>query len=302
MWKTLKIFLILFLIINVANAKNLPEEEVYKLDNKFHDDCIQKFELERDEFIELYWNCKIDSLNAFAKEAKQSRKYDKNYFNELEKIKKIYKFRLEEGKDRVSQQLNRTRGKQTVFLKEEDGFYYNLIKEKFSTDLLVLKILKTKKAKNQIDLKDKRAIEFQIRSTCLKFKGDESKYNSCVIGEKNKQLCNTTLEESIQTRLMENKFECKKKAVDEYPDTLVLYNDQYEKLMNKKSADFVLNRKEEEEKQKQIKNLKKKLNGPKISKEQLLQMRKDSEEYCNFEKNKELELFKAILADSCNNF
>ena len=41
MWKLLKIFLLIILCFNNnLIAENLPEEEVFKIDNKIHEDCI----------------------------------------------------------------------------------------------------------------------------------------------------------------------------------------------------------------------------------------------------------------------
>lgn len=303
MWKLLKIFLLITLFLNnTLMAENLPEEEVFKIDNKIHNDCIKNVNFDDESFIQLYWSCKIDSINNLIKENKANTEYSNNYIKQLEKIKLIYRFRLEEGLDKLNQKLEAKRSKQKIFLQEEDGYYFNLIKEKYSTDLLLLNIIKTKKLQERINKRDQQIIDFQINNKCLIYKGNKYEYSSCILKEKNKQLCINTLDEAVQEKIMKNKYECKLEAIKEYPDTLVLYNDEYEKLINKgKEKEFHFDRNEIEETNAKIKALNKKISGPKISKEQLLKIRQEVEEHCNFNKNKELELFKEILLQNCEN-
>lgn len=303
MWKLLKIFLLITLFLtNTLIAENLPEEEVFKIDNKIHDTCIKNVNFNDESFIQLYWSCKIDLLNNLIKEIKGNSNYSSDYIKQLEKIKLIYRFRLEEGLDKLNQQLNTKRSKQKIFLQEEDGYYFNLIKEKYSTDLLLLNILKIKKLQERIDKRDQQIIDFQINNKCLMYKKDKYAYNSCVLKEKNRQLCMNTLDEAVQEKIMKNKYECKLEAIKEYPDTLVLYNDEYEKLINKqKDKEFQFNRNETSQIEARLKHLNKQMSGPKISKEQLLKIRQEVEEYCNFSKTKELELFKNILIQNCEN-
>ena len=303
MWKLLKIFLFIMLCFNnCLIAENLPEAEVFKIDNKIHDDCIQNLDFKDETFIKLYWGCKIDIMNNLIKEYKKDGNFSHNYIQQLEKIKLIYKFRLDEGQDKLNQKLNQKRSKQKIFLEEEDGYYFNLIKEKYNTDLLLLNIVKTRKLQDKINKRDQQIIDFQINNRCVPYKHNKQKYNLCIFNERNKQLCIMSLDEAVKEKTMENRYKCKLEAINEYPDTLVLYNDEYEKLMNKtKYKQVRFNRHELKETEKKLKALNKKMSGPKISKEQLLIIRQEAEEYCNFNKNKELELFKSILIQNCEN-
>lgn len=288
-----------FLYNNYLYAENIETPEVLRLDNYFNEQCINKYNVNSENYSELYWKCKINLLNEHIKISKKSKVHDSNYISELGKIKEVFQFRLEESVDLLYQQLYKKRFSQKIFLSEKYAYYYDLIKQNLNYELILLNLNKRKALMNK-ELKLKEELtQIQVRNKCAGIKQNTKEYDKCLLKYNNIFLCYSTLDNTIESKTLINKFDCKKQAIKEFPDSMVLYNERYDNIMSKKQDDFILNREEKKKLDKTKKELSKQISGPKISKEQLLVFRNEIENTCFYEKEKEMEFMKQIITKEC---
>lgn len=294
------LFLLLFLLDNNnLYAEYLEKQEVSKLDNYFNEECINKFNVNNENYSELYWKCKIDLLNNYITDTKKNKDYDSNYVSELNKIKQVFQFRLEESIDLVYQKLYKKRFPQKTFLNEKYAYYYDLIKQNLNYELILLNLSKKKALMNKESKLKEELHQIQIKNKCSGLKNGSKEHDLCIIKYNNVFLCYSTLDNTLEDKIMENKFKCKTESIKEFPDNMVLYNERYEMLINKKQDEFIINRAETAKLEKTKREFSKQVSGPKISKEQLIVFRNEVEKNCIFEKEKEIEFMKQIITKEC---
>ena len=303
MWKLRnKIFLFfifLFFGINNSFSEYIVKEKVVSLDASHHENCIENVNMKSPDALEFYWNCRVNLINDHINEVKKDKDFDKEYRKEIQNVKRVILYRREEALDKIYQERYSKRYVQTVFLKDTDWYYFDIINEKFSTEIIYVQQLREveflKNKKKEEQERDKRKRE----SLCYKYKYDLKKYTNCLETLRMSEVCMETLEESVLEKELEYKFECKKEAYTKYPDTLVLHNNEYERLMNLKKDKYIINRKQEEKEKERKKELNKMISGPKISKPQLVDLRKSEERDCLTTKVKDLDIFRSILLEQC---
>lgn len=302
MWKLVKnvfFVVIYFYSINSTLADYLPKDVVIKLDNDHHNICVKKFSTNADRFLELYWNCRVEQIENYKDTTNFKKDLGYDYKKEISEVKKVVKYRQQEAMDLYLQKTQNRRFKQTIFLEEDDWYYFNLIQEKFTTDLIYLEQLEIKEKQKEKEDETEKAKKIIREAKCVKYKKDSPEHNRCVKLFEAIDICLSTLEESINEKEMEYKFFCKKEAVKTYPDDLVLYNNEYQRLMNLEKDKYVIDRENDKKIEARKKELTSLMSGPKLSKIQLIELRKDKENQCIVEKQKDLELFKSILTEQC---
>lgn len=292
-------FIFLFFSINHSFSEYIDKEKVVSLDSEHHEHCIENINMKSSDALEFYWNCRVNLINDHINEIRVDKDYDKKYKKEVQSIKRVILYRREEALDKIYQEKYNKRYVQTIFLSDSDWYYFDLINEKFSTEIIYVQqlkeaeFLKNKKKEEEIEKKKKR------ESLCYKHKYDSKKYINCLETLRTSEICMDTLEDSVLEKELEYKFECKKEAHKKFPDTLVLHNNEYEKLMNLKKDKYVINREQEEKEKERKKELNKIISGPKISKPQLADLRKSEERDCLTTKIKDLDIFRNILLEQC---
>ena len=292
-------FAFVLLFISFARAEYIDKSEVLRIDNKDHEECIEKVNMHSNDALELYWNCRVDLINSYIENVKTSSEFSTDYKKELQFIKKIILYRREEALDKVYQERYNKRYVQTVFLDDKDWYYFDLINEKFSTEIIYVQQLRESKSRKQKIEEDKQKDKLQRESVCYKYKNNLKLYNKCLESLRLSAVCLDTLEESVLEKELEYKFECKKAANEKYPDTLVLYNREYERLNNIKKDEYVVDRENDKKIDNRKKELNKVISGPKLSKIQILNLRKTEEKNCFADKSRDLNVFRGVLIDQC---
>jgi hypothetical protein len=107
----------------------------------------------------------------------------------------------------------------------------------------------------------------------------------------------------VMTKIKEaesrDKFECKKRSIEKYPDHLYLYNSEYMELINRKKDEFRIDTSKEEAVERRLLELNKLMSGPRLSNIQLLNLRKFEEDKCNLDKKVENNMLKMTLNEEC---
>lgn len=292
-------FVFVIFFTNITKAEYIDKSEVLKLDNNDHEKCINKVNMFNVDALELYWNCRISLINDYISEVKNNNSYSRDYRNGLQNIKKIILYRKEEALDKTYQERYNKRYVQTVFLDDNDWYYFDLINEKFTTEIIYIQELREKKNAKQKTEENKRKQKEKRESICYKYKHDIKLYNKCLESLRLTSTCLETLEESVLEKELEYKFNCKKAANEKYPDMLVLYNNEYERLSNIKKDKYIVDRSNDKKINDRKKQLNNAISGPKLSKAQILDLRNNEEKKCFTDKIKDLDLFRSILTEQC---
>lgn len=284
----------------LAKAEYIDKEEVLRIDSYDHEECINKVNMLNADALELYWSCRVNLINDYISKTKNSPEFGLDYKKELQSIKKVILYRKEEALDKVYQERYNKRYVQTVFLEDKDWYYFDLINEKFSTEIVYVQQLREIKNERQKSDDAKRQERLKRESVCYKYKSDAKAYNRCLESLRLSSVCLDTLEESVLEKELEYRFNCKKEANEKYPDALVFYNNEYEKLNNMSKQDkYVVDRDNEKKIINKKKELDKSISGPKLSKSQILELRKTEERNCLVDKVRNLGLFRDLLIEQC---
>lgn len=303
MWKLGNKFFLFFVLIlfsvNYAYCEYMEKGEVVKLDNTQHERCINEVDMKSNDALEFYWSCRVNAINDFINKIKNSREYGRNYKKELQNIKRVIMYRKEEAMDKIFQEKYNKRYVQTVFLHDDDWYYFDIINEKFSSEIIYIQQIKqTKEKQKEIEIKDEKE-KLRRESTCYKYKSNKKNYNKCLESLRLSEICISTLENSVLEKELEYRYECLEKANEKYPDSLVLFNNEYERLVNLKKDKYIINREEDVKINKRKHELNGVISGPKLSKQQLVELRTDEKNNCIADRFKDLNMFRSILLEQC---
>ncbi len=294
-----KFFILVICIIFIQNikAESISKLSVIKLDSDHHDMCSQKVKDKND--LESYWTCRINLMQKYITTNKRNKSFSEDYMHALQTVYKIVTYRKEQCLDKIYRQKFGSRYTQTVFLNDTDAYYFDLIKERFSTDILYANQVYTKQQEEE-DLKKTRLMSrVKKEANCYHLRENSIKYTKCLELQEAKETCFEEIEKKLKDTEMQHKFECKKQAIETYPDNLVLYNREFERLNNLQHDQYIIDRdltQKTENRKKELSNL---ISGPKLSKQQLINLRKDVEIQCNIDKQKILEDLSFNLNKEC---
>lgn len=292
-------FTFVLFLTNFAAAEYIDKSEVLRLDNNDHEVCINKVNMSNADALELYWSCRVSLINDYISNVKNDSKYSSDYQKELLNMKRVIMYRKEEAMDKIYQERYNKRYVQTVFLRDSDWYYFDLINEKFSTEIIYVQQLRERKNKKKEIENNKKIDKTRRESVCYRHKNNIKDYNMCLESLRLSDVCLDTLEESVSEKELEYRFNCKVAANEKYPDTLIFYNNEYERLNNIKKDKYVIDRENDKKISDRKKELDNTISGPKLSKVQILELRKKEEKDCFNDKIMDLNLFRSILSEQC---
>ncbi|MDR2077361.1 MAG: hypothetical protein LBP39_00135, partial [Rickettsiales bacterium] len=134
---------------------------------------------------------------------------------------------------------------------------------------------------------------------CARFDLNTKDFDKCVDFYTNVDRCRTMVMTKIKEAESRDKFECKKRSIEKYPDHLYLYNSEYMELINRKKDEFRIDTSKEEAVERRLLELNKLMSGPRLSNIQLLNLRKFEEDKCNLDKKVENNMLKMTLNEEC---
>ena len=307
------IFLFLFIFINNSYAKLIPEEEVRELETQDNEICLARGINTETEFgIVFYWDCRKQLIDERIRDSRDLKGKNKFYTKELKRIRKVidnvtskiqsdFRMKLEYYEDEKKDYKIELRG--------DDKYYYNLLTF-LNYDYPLLDVNTKRKIKDIVETRarlqdDKK--ESDVRKNlekfpqCIKYNINTKEFEECINFYLSVEDCKKVVVQKIEQREIESKFNCKKQAIEKYPDYMALYNSEYEDLKNEKVDEYNIDREKEAAKQKRMAELNSLMSGPRLSKNQLLDLRAFEEKKCLMDKELENNLFKLTVGNECEN-
>ena len=327
MWKLFKITLVLFFYSNSLFAKEINysymlnsnlqiKVEYFKnMEIKDHEICIMNGLEEYVDFSEInYWKCRIGLIKDKKKYVNQKVGNNKFYSRELNKIIKVMEIRLDKSNRELlnvtgnSEELHRNKKNKELVLKDSDSYYYNLLSKKTDYPLENFNAIKNREEIKTILAKEEekrnnfsKNIQELLKNypECIKFRFKEELFKKCASLSDEIKKCLQKTELAIERKTIENSFLCKEDSVKEYPDHLALYNSEFEELKEIKLDKYVINRELEKkinDRKLELTNL---MSGPKLSKKQLINLRKYFEKQCLMDKELGMRMFMSLMENEC---
>jgi hypothetical protein len=135
--------------------------------------------------------------------------------------------------------------------------------------------------------------------SCAEFDLNTPKFNKCIEFYTNIDECRQTVLTKMKEMENRDKFDCKKRSIEKYPDHLYLYNSEYMELRNRKKDEFKIDQSKEEAIERRLLELNRLMSGPRLSSIQLLNLRKFEENRCNIDKRLENNMLRMTLNEEC---
>jgi hypothetical protein len=312
-------FAIIFLLKNsVVFAYRIPEYEVREMETFDNEVCLSRGHSTEDEYsIRLYWSCRLSLIDERIEESlnftgRYKKGWNKFYTKELKRMKTLINNVIEKIESDFETRIesiyeNNKEYERKLVLRGADKYYYNLLSF-LSLDYYPIAINSKREINEIINFRNKQQnvevktiLEEQLRKFpfCIKYDRDSNEFNECLRENRKVELCKEMTEERLRDNEMQIKFNCKKKAAEMYPDYMALYNSEFEELKNLKADSYNFDRNEKRRVEDRMKELNKLMSGPRLSKNQLIDIRKYEERKCLLDSQLEKNLFKIIVSDEC---
>lgn len=314
MRKNIKFIFFIFiftLFIHNGHSYLIPENEVREMETQDNEICLSRGINTQTEFgIRFYWECRKQLINERIKDSIDLKGKNKFYTTELKRIKKVINNVIDKLESEFKTKLNyylEDDIKYKIVLKGKDEYYYNLLtflnydypRLDVNSKKEILDIIETRK---ELKIsKEEKNIKKNLEKfpECIKYDIKSKEFTECINFKYKVEECKEMVANKLKNRDINNKFSCKQQAIDKYPDHLALYNSEYIDLKNEKVDEFNINRKKTAEKQKRLAELNQLMSGPRLSKVQLIDLRKFEEKKCLMDKELENNLFKLTISNQC---
>lgn len=316
MRKTIKLFYLIFFIfsfcfLKTSMAYTIPEDEVREIETQDNEFCLSRGTNTETEFgIKFYWDCRKQLINQRIKDSIDLKGKNKFYTTELKRIKKVINNvinRIETEFENKLEYYLKEKEDYKIVLQGKDQYYYNLLtflnysypRLSINDKKEIIQILQTRKdlsrTKEENDIK-KNLEKFP---ECIKYDIKTKEFEECINFKYKIEDCKKAVAEKLSNRDINNKFSCKQQSIDKYPDHFALYNSEYNDLKNEKLDLYNINREQQDKRQKRLRELNKLMSGPRLSKVQLIDLRKFEEKKCLMDKELENNLFKLTISNQC---
>lgn len=312
MRKYILYYLFLFFHIQFISAYIIPEEEIRQMETIDHEVCITRGHSFNSEYtIRLYWECRLSLMSEKIDNFDHRNTRSKFYLTELKKIKKVIKniISIIESDFQVKLDFYDPKKKERkIIFKGNENYYYNLLNliniTNTTTDINTKKeIEQIKKERDQkINGFKKTNKQEQLRHfpVCVKYDLKSKDFEKCIDKYMIIENCKNNITKVLKQKDDDIKFTCKKQAIELYPDYMALYNSEFEELKKIKMDSYVYNKEEIEKIQNRIYELNKLMSGPRLSKTQLIDLRKFSEQKCLIDHELEVNFFMLSLSSECD--
>lgn len=294
-----------------ALAYLIPEEEIREMETIDHEICLSKgLEITDNYSRRMYWSCRLNLINERIKKTNRSNGKNKFYITELKRVKNVIKNYLQKIQSDIDYSGNYDKERdKIVILQKKDAYYYNLLHfgkidydvEMVNTESEINEIIKVRDVMTKKNEKEKLRQDLKKFPECVVYDVGSDEFNKCFEFKNSVEQCRLMAEKKIKERAMEDKFYCKEKAVEKYPDHLALYNSEYEELRSMKRDEFAINRDKDEAIRRRLLELNNLMSGPRLSAPQLIDLRKYEEEKCLMDKQLENNMSRVLLLEECEN-
>lgn len=302
--------LLIFIFSKQSNAYIIPEKEVREIETFDHEICLSKGTDLKDNYSKrMYWNCRLNQINNRISKSRKLDGSNKFYIAELKKIRRVINNLIEKIQSDINTQNHIHKNEYKLVLRKNDAYYYNLL-HFFSYNYDIEEINNSSEIKYVKNLEEELKIirkkELIKRSLekfpeCIRYDIGSKEFENCLDFKNKIEDCKKIAEEKITSRVMADRFDCKKKAYEKYPDHLALYNSEYEELKNRKVDEYNIDREKDLAIQKRLVELNKLMSGPRLSSLQLINLRKFEEKKCLMDKELENNMSKIVLIGECEN-
>ncbi|MDR2760221.1 MAG: hypothetical protein LBB09_00030 [Rickettsiales bacterium] len=293
------------------SAYRIPEDEVRKLETVDHEVCLSRgHSLESEYSVRLYWECRIFLIDDRIEDAENLRGKNKFYLTELKRIKRVIENvieRIESNFETKMEYYRPSPQERRPILKNIDQYYYNLLSF-LSFDYSSIAINNKKKIKQVLDFRERQkaeeekiSIEEQLRRFpfCVRFNRKSKEFEECINYSRKIDECRAIIEEKLKGNENQIKFNCKKKSIEEYPDYMALYNSEFEELKSIRQDSYRFDKAEKQRIENRMLELNRLMSGPRLSKNQLINLRKYAEQKCLIDSELEKNLFRSIISNEC---
>ncbi|MDR0571485.1 MAG: hypothetical protein LBG48_01385 [Rickettsiales bacterium] len=304
-------FFFVFILESNVFAYRIPEDEVRKLETLDNEICLSRgHSLDSEYTIELYWKCRLFLIDERIDDQSNLKGKNKFYVTELKRIKKVIENVLERIRSDLKTQqenLDSVQKRRKPILKNIDQYYYNLLSflsYDYSTDAVNTK----REIKKIIEYREKQEKERKKTSfeellreypVCIRYDKDSKEFNGCVEHYQRVRECKVAIIKKMKDNENQVKFNCKKQAIAEYPDYMALYNSEFEELKSIRQDTYSYDKQEKKRIENRITELNKLMSGPRLTKNQLINLRKYAEEKCLVDSELERNLFRTTISDEC---
>ena len=318
MGKTLKLLIVeLLLLLCLSNSNDfaylIPENEVREIETQDNEICLARGTNTETEFgIKFYWDCRKQLIDMRIKDSINLKGKNKFYTTELKRIKKVINnviARIESEFETKLSYYTDEHPDYKVILRGPDQYYYNLLtflnfnypRLSVNDEREIKQILKTREKLRVRDEENTIKHNLEKFPECVKYDIKSKEFEDCINFKNKVEECKAVVEEKIKNRDVSSKFSCKQQSIEKYPDYMALYNSEYTDLKNQKLDKYNIDRKKELEREKRLSELNKLMSGPRLSKVQLIELRKYEEQKCLMDKELENNLFKLTISNQCEN-
>lgn len=308
-----KYIILLFLLFSFNSfAKLLSEEEVRKLETEDNEICLARgINNKTESGIVYYWDCRKQLIDERIKNARDFKGKNKFYIAELKRIRKVINNVTSRLESEFQTKLDYYEGPKDykVELRGDDKYYYNLLTFlnynypilDINTKREIENIIETRKALTEIEKEDTIRKNLEKYPQCIKYDIKTEEFKKCINFYLSVEECKMIVIKKMEERNVNNRFECKQKSIEKYPDHMALYNSEYQDLKNEKLDEFNIDRDKIAEREKRLAELNNLMSGPRLSKTQLIELRKFEEKKCLMDKELENNLFKLTVGNECEN-
>ena len=300
-----------FFVSSNTFAYLIPEEQVRELETQDNEICLSRGTNYKSEFgIALYWDCRKQLIEERIRRSRKQKGENKFYTKELKRIKKVINNVTERLQSEFNTKLDYYRDEPIEYkikLNGADKYYYNLLTFlNYDYPLLdvnskreIEEIVRTRAELKEYKKEDNIRKNLEKFPQCIKFNVKSKEFEECISFYLAVEDCKRIVIEKMESRDIENKFNCKKQAAEKYPDHMALYNSEYLELKNEKIDLYNIDREKEAKRERRLAELNTLMSGPRLSKTQLIDLRKFEEKKCLMDKELENNLFKLTIGNEC---
>jgi hypothetical protein len=304
-------FVAVLLLEKSVYAYRIPEKEVREIETFDNEVCLSRgHSLDNENSIRLYWECRLSLIDERIGEAVGYGAKNAFYVKELKRIKAVIKNvieRIESDFETKRESYDKLKKQRKPVIKNIDKYYYNLLSflsydyspSKVNTNRDIADIINFRK--KQEEKENIMSMEEQLRKFpfCIRYDRKSKEFDNCIKENQQVELCKEMTADKLKKNENQVKFNCKKKAIEEYPDYMALYNSEFEELKSIKQDSYSFDRGEKRKIENRMQELNKLMSGPRLSKTQLINLRKYAEQKCLLDSELEKNLFKLVISDEC---
>lgn len=303
-------FLFIIFLTSKALAYLIPESEIREIETIDHEVCLSKgLEITDNYSRKMYWLCRLNLINERIKKIDKGNGKNKFYITELKRIRNVIENYMQKIQNDLDYGNKENKEYSKITLRKKDAYYYNLLHfedidystTQVNTESEIKEIIEVRNIITKKKEKNKLRSDLKKFPECIVYDVGSKEFNKCLEIKNNIEQCKLMAEDKIRKKNIEDRFYCKEKSIEKYPDHLALYNSEYEELRNMKRDEFVIDRKKDETIRRRLLELNNLMSGPRLSATQLIDLRKYEEEKCLMDKQLENSMSKVLLIGECEN-